>query len=253
MRTIGMLLGWMLLAFQGIAQNEDSVFKKEPDTTIYRLGFTGTGNINRTAVNGTTYIFNNSLRFSVDKKILTVNAFSNWIYGENPTRKTNNDFLFIVDADLFKHTRKLYYWGLTGYEKSLSLKLYDRYQFGGGLGYTLVNSSNLNLVISNGLLYEKSALREPDKYGRTGYETLRNSFRLKNRLVIHELITLDGVHFWQQSFADGQDYILRTTNTISFRLKKWLSLTVGLTYNKVNFTESENLLFNYGLSIENVF
>ncbi|MCG7859436.1 hypothetical protein MD537_20835, partial [Flavihumibacter sediminis] len=89
MRTIGMLLGWILLSFQGIAQNEDSVFKKEPDTTIYRLGFTGTGNINRTAVNGTTYIFNNSLRFSIDKKILTVNAFSNWIYGENPTRKTN--------------------------------------------------------------------------------------------------------------------------------------------------------------------
>jgi hypothetical protein len=70
---------------------------------------------------------------------------------------------------------------------------------------------------------------------------------------LHELITLDGVHFWQQSFADGEDYIFRTTNTVSFRLKKWLSLTVGLTYNKVKFTESENLLFNYGLTLENIF
>ncbi len=253
MRLAGMVIVLLLSYLPGFTQREDSVFFQEPDTTIYRIGFTGTGNMNRTATNGTTYIFNNSLRFSVDKKILTVNMFSNWIYGQNPTKKTNNDYQVIMDADLFKHTRKLYYWGLAGYEKSLSLKIYDRYQVGGGLGYTLVDSRKINLVLSDGLLYEKSALREPDKYGRSGYETVRNSLRLKNRLVIHELVTLDGVHFWQQSLSDGDDYIFRTTNTVSFRLKKWLSLTVGLTYNKVKFTESENLLFNYGLTLENVF
>ena len=253
MRTIGWLLGYLLIALNGLAQNEDSVFKQEPDTTIYRIAFTGTGNINRTAINGTSYIFNNALRFIIDKKILTINSFGSWIYGQNPLRKTNNDYLFIVDADLFKNTRKLYYWGLAGYEKSLSLKLYDRYQVGGGLGYTLVDNNRFNLVLSNGLLYEKTALREPDKYDRLGYETVRNSFRLKNRLKIHDLITLEGVHFWQQSLSDSEDYILRTTNTISFRLKKWISLTVGLTYNKVKFTDSENLLFNYGLTLENIF
>ncbi|KYP15469.1 DUF481 domain-containing protein, partial [Flavihumibacter sp. CACIAM 22H1] len=170
---------------QVFAQPIDSVYSKEPDTTIYRVGFTGTGNINKTAANGTSYIFNNAVRFSIEKKVLTVNAFANWIYGESPQRKTNNDYLFIVDADLFKNTRKLYYWGLAGYEKSLSLKIFDRYQLGGGLGYTIVNNKRLNLVVSDGLLYEKSALREMDKYGRTSYETVRNSFRLKNRFKLH--------------------------------------------------------------------
>jgi hypothetical protein len=252
MRVIGLIYILLLLSVVCYAQ-DDSIYKKEPDTTIYKIGFTGTGNINKTAANGTSYIFNNAIRFNVEKRILTVNAFANWIYGQNPLRKTNNDYLFIVDADLFKNTRKLYYWGLAGYEKSLSLKIYDRYQFGGGLGYTLVNSDKFNLVLSDGLLYEKSALREVDKYGRTGYETVRNSFRLKNRLKIHELITIDGVHFLQHSLSDKEDYIIRTTNTISFHIKKWISLTVGLTYNKLNFTEAENLLFNYGLTLENVF
>ncbi|KYP15468.1 MAG: hypothetical protein A1D16_08210 [Flavihumibacter sp. CACIAM 22H1] len=61
------------------------------------------------------------------------------------------------------------------------------------------------------------------------------------------------LHFLQHSLSDKEDYIIRTTNTVSFHLKKWLSLTVGLTYNKLNFIQSENLLFNYGLTLENVF
>lgn len=245
---------WLLLMPGSlIAQQEDSVFAKKRDTTIYRIGFTGTGNVNKTAANGTTYIFNNTVRFSIDKKYLTINTFNNWIYGENSVRKTNQDFISTLDADLFKNTRKLYYWGLAGYEKSFSLKIDDRLQVGAGLGYTLVNSTQFNLVVSDGLLYEKTDLRETDKYGRNNYETVRNSFRLKNRLKITELITLEGMHFLQHSLSDKEDYIIRTTNTVNFQIRKWLSFSVGLTYNKFNFTESENLLFNYGLTLENVF
>lgn len=252
MRSLAWICVLLFPAF-AFAQQEEAVFNEKKDTTIYRFGFTGTGNVNKTRANGTSYIFNNSTRFSVDKRILTVNAYANWIYGENTSTKTNHDFLATLDADLFKHTRKLYYWALATYEKSFSLKIDDRFQVGAGLGYTLVNSNQLNLVVTDGLLYEKTDLRETDKYGRNNYKTVRNSFRLKNRLKISELITVDGVHFLQHSLSDSEDYIIRTTNTVNFKIKKWLSFTVGLTYNKLNFTKSENLLFNYGITIENTF
>jgi hypothetical protein len=34
---------------------------------------------------------------------------------------------------------------------------------------------------------------------------------------------------------------------------RWLSLTMGLTYNKLGRTDRENLLFNLGLSVERYF
>lgn len=253
MRFFVSFLLLLVVSSRVCAQQQDTVFAKAKDTTLYRLGFTGTGNFNKTAANGSTYIFNNAVRFNIEKRILTVNTHSSWIYGQNTTGKTNNDFLTVLDADLFKNTNQLYYWALGAYEKSFSLKIFDRYQVGAGLGFTVVDSKKINVVISDGLLYEKSALREVDKYGRNRYETVRNSFRLKNRLVISDLITVDGVHYLQNSLSDKEDYIIRTTNTVAFRFKKWLSFTIGLTYNKMNFIEAENLLFTYGIVMENTF
>ncbi|KIC91437.1 DUF481 domain-containing protein [Flavihumibacter sp. ZG627] len=219
------------------------------DTTAYLIRFSGAGNINKTSV-GTTYVFNNSLRFSVERPFLTFNASGNWLYGENTQRKTNNDFLNAVDIDLYKNTRKLYYWALGNYEKSYSLKIQNRIQAGAGIGYNLLKNEKGQITLSDGILYESTSLREMDKYGRLQYETVRNSFRLKYRFQIGELIILEGVNFFQNAFKDGQDYILRTNNLVNFKLTSWLGLNTSFTYNKYNLTSNENLLFTYGLVIE---
>lgn len=219
------------------------------DTTVYLIGFSGTGNINKTSL-GTSYVFNNSLRFSVERPFLTFNASSNWIYGENTQRKTNNDFLNVVDVDLYKNTRKLYYWALGNYERSFSLKIKNRIQTGAGIGYNLLKKEKAQITLSDGILYESTALKEMDKYGRLNYETVRNSFRLKYRFQIGELIIFEGVNFLQNAFNDSQDYILRTNNQVNFKLTSWLGLNTSFTYNKLNLTNNENLLFTYGLFIE---
>ena len=222
------------------------------DTTVYLIASSGTGNINKTSL-GTSYVYNNSLRFSVERPFLTFNASSYWIYGENTQRKTNNDFLNVVDVDLYKNTRKLYYWALGNYEKSFSLKIEHRIQTGAGIGYNLLKKEKGQITLSNGILYESTDLREMDKYGRLHYETARNSFRFKYRFHIGKIIIVEGVNFLQNAFTDGEDYILRTNNQVNFKLTSWLGLNTSFTYNKFNLTKNENLLFTYGLVMEKKF
>ena len=222
------------------------------DSTRLVLGFKGTGNINKTST-GSSLVFHNALRFGLDRPKWTLNANSSWIYGQTQVRKTNNDFLFIVDADLFKSSRRLYYWGLAAYEKSFSLKILDRFQAGAGVGFHLLRKERAQLVLSDGPLFEDSYLREPDKYGRTRYETLRNSFRLKYRFEPKPFLILEGVNFLQNSFSDGQDYIIRTSNSLGIRINPWLALTSSVTYNRLNLTGTENFVFTYGLAVEKKF
>jgi hypothetical protein len=158
-----------------------------------------------------------------------------------------------VDVDLFKTQRKIYYWALAGYEKSYSLNLTGRFQIGGGVGLNIFNDKNAKLVISDGPLYEKSSFRIPDLHGRSGYETVRNSFRVKFRFVIEDLFVIDGVDFLQNSLSDKQDYNIRSNTNLSFKINKWLSFTTAVAYNKLYLTGSENLLFNYGLAVEKFF
>ncbi|MFA6084584.1 hypothetical protein [Mucilaginibacter sp.] len=40
---------------------------------------------------------------------------------------------------------------------------------------------------------------------------------------------------------------------MGFRLRKWISLTTSLTYNKMNITSSDNLNFTYGLAFDKYF
>ncbi len=239
MRYLFLIL-FCLLVHIGFGQQKDST---------YHLGFIGTGNLNKTNT-GTSYIFNNALRASYSKKVFNLNSFVSWIYGENPDKKTNNDFVAVLDFDLFKKNHKWYYWGLSGYEKSFSLKINHRFQAGGGLGYNLLDKKNAVIVLTDGLLYENSEFTEVDIYNRFRYETLRNSFRLKFKFIIREIITIDGSHYLQNSFSDSRDYIIRSNSNIGFKLTKWLSINTGLVYNKVNLTNKSNFLFTYGINIE---
>ncbi|WP_188133799.1 hypothetical protein [Chitinophaga sp. CF418] len=71
--------------------------------------------------------------------------------------------------------------------------------------------------------------------------------------VIHDFIIADGTHFLQNSLSHGSDYNIRSTSDLSILLRKWLSITATMTYNKLNRTARENLLFNYGRTVEKYF
>lgn len=223
------------------------------DTVSHYLNFTGTGNLNRTNPGGTTYLLNNVVKFQIDKKKVSLNSMASHIYGKNPTSKTNDDLLAIVNLDVLKGIQKFYYWALTSFEKSYSLKVDSRFQAGVGVGYTFVNTTNANLELSDGFLYETSNLGVIDKLGRTSYKTVRNSLRLKYRFIINNIFRFDGLHFYQPSLSDGDDYILKLNTSFSVKLYKWLSFTTAFNYNRQNITSTENLLITYGVSLEKYF
>jgi hypothetical protein len=226
-----------------------AVFSQFSDTVNYYIHFSGTGNLNRTNT-GTTYLLNNAVRFQIDKKKISLNSMASHVYGRNPTLKTNDDFLAILNLDVLKGVQKFYYWGLAGYEKSFSLKVDNRFQTGAGVGYTFVNNKKANLELSDGILFETTDLGIPDRTGRTSYQTVRNSLRLKYRFVIKEIFSFDGINFYQPSLSDGRDYILKLHTSFSIKLYKWLNLTTSFNYNRQNNTSTENLLLSYGLSFE---
>jgi hypothetical protein len=232
------------MQFAGFSQFSDSVH--------YYINISGTGNINKTST-GTDYLLNNELRFQADKKIFSINSMASYIYGKNPTSKTNDDIVAMLNLDILKGVRKFYYWGLAGYEKSFSLQLDSRFQAGAGVGYVFVNKPKANLEISDGVLYETTDLAVVDEHERTSYQTARNSLRLKYRFIIKEIFSVDGVNFFQSSLFDGRDYIIKLNNNLAVRLYKWINLTASFNYNRLNATSTENLYLTYGLTFEKYF
>lgn len=85
------------------------------------------------------------------------------------------------------------------------------------------------------------------------YHTWRNSFRLSYKFTFKNLLVIDGTHFLQNSFDRGSDYIIRSTNDLTLKLNKLLGLTATLAYNRQNRTDSYNLLFTYGFTLEKYF
>jgi hypothetical protein len=228
-------------------------FAQFNDTVSHYLNFAGTGNLNRTTPGGTTYLLNNVVKFQIDKKKISLNSLVSHIYGKNPAAKTNDDFFAVVNFDVLKGVQKFYYWALTSFEKSFSLKVDSRFQAGAGVGYSFVNTNTSSLEVSDGFLYETSDLGITDKLGRTSYQTVRNSLRLKYRFIIKDIFRFDGLHFYQPSLSDGSDYILKLNTSFSVRLYKWLNFTTAFNYNRQNITATENLLITYGLSLEKYF
>lgn len=222
------------------------------DSTNYYINYAASGNINKTN-DGTAYLFNNTLRFNISKKNLDFTTTNSYVYGENNNTKTNNDFYSIADLNFLRKKQRLYYWALANFEKSFSLKINRRFQGGGGVAYKVVDRENVDVTVSDGILYELSDLRETDKYGRNEYETFRNSFRIKFYLKIKESLTINTTDFLQNSLSDKDDYIIKSITTLAFRLNKWLSLTTTANYNRLNLTGTENLLITYGLSMEKYF
>jgi hypothetical protein len=226
-------------------------FSQFNDSTHYYVKYASTGVINRTD-DAKSYVLTNALNFQVNQKKVSVYSNNSWIYGRQGSGLTNNDFNSVLNVDFLKDLQKLYYWGLVSFTSSYSLKINYQFQAGGGIGYNFINKEKVEIVVSDGLLYETSDLELPS--GLTDkYQTVRNSLRIKHRLLINNLISLEGAHYWQPSLKDVSDYIIRSNTSLSIKLRKWLSLTTSLFYNKINRTSRENLLFNFGLTAEKYF
>jgi hypothetical protein len=243
MKKTGSLLGCIIVYFTGYSQFND--------TTHYYLNYAATGTLNK-ADNGHSYVLNNALTFEVNKKNVSFNSSSSYVYGESQSGVTNNDFTSSLNFDLYRAVRTWYYWGLASYTSSYSLNISNQFQTGAGIGYNTVRKSNAELVISDGILFETSNLYNPVP-GKSVYVTARNSLRIKYRWVIKNLVTIDGMHFWQPALNDISNYIIRSTGNLSVSLYKWLSLTSSFNYNRFNETHRENLFINFGLTFQKYF
>lgn len=224
------------------------------DTVNYYVNYTSTGIVNKTN-DGRSYVLNNNLRFSVSKKRVSANTTTLWVYGRQNAIQTNNDILAAMDFNIYERRQpaRFYTWGLASYESSLSLKINARIQTGLGVGYNLIDKPNAVFIISDGVLFEKSDLHKTSEGLDNDYETYRNSFRIKFRWVIKDRVTIDGSDFLQHALDDRADYIIKSNTNVSIKLVRWLSFTTSLTYNKISVTKRENLLLNYGLTIEKYF
>jgi hypothetical protein len=220
------------------------------DTTQHYVNYTTTGSINKTN-DGDAYLLNNGLKFSLRKKKSLLNFNNNWVYGKQNGTLTNNDYSSSLDFNLYKTTR-FYYWGLANYNTSYSLKINNQLLAGLGVAYSIIDRKNAYLNLSDGILYDKSDLFLNDTT-REVYHTYRNSFRLQFRFNMHDVVILDGSGFLQNSLQYRNDYIIRSNVSLTFKVRKWLGLSTSLNYNRMNRTQSENMLLSYGLTAEKYF
>ena len=222
------------------------------DSVTYYTGLNATGTYNKTNDGGELYNFNNAARLSVRKKSVALNSNTKWVYGKQSDVLTNNDFSSALDFNLYKTFPHFYYWGLANYTSSFSLKQNHQLQGGLGIAYNFIDQEKANINVSDGLIYEYSDVILNDSTHEI-YSTWRNSLRVSFRWDIRSRLFVNGVGYYQPSLNYGDDYIIRSDFALGIRLKKWLSLTTALSYNKVSKTQRENLLVTYGLVIEKYF
>lgn len=227
---------------RGQAQFSDSVHNQ--------IQVISTNSINKTSGNS-AYLSNNTLRYSVQRRDIQLNFNNNWLYGKQNQKLTNNDFSSSLDFNLYKTLPNFYYWGLLNYNTSYSLQVRNQLLSGVGVAYNFFDTDTTYLNLSNGILYDASSLIINEH--RTNYQTVRNSLRLSYRFVVRRLIVLSGTNFWQPSLRDGEDFSLRLSNSIGFRLNEWFSINGSLVYNRVNLTRRENILYTYGLNFDYYF
>ena len=221
------------------------------DSINYHLRFVTTGSLNKT-VDGDAYLLNNGLGFNINKRKVTLNTNAGWVYGQLNNTLTNNDFIATADMDFLKKVSKLYYWALLNFESSYSLKTKYRFQPGAGIGYRFIDTINAAFTVSDGILFETANLTDATS-GNNKYQTARNSLRVKYRFIIGKVITIEGVNLWQPSFLSFEDYILKFNNSLSFKLREWLNLTSAISYNRISRTDSDNLLFTFGITLDKYF
>jgi len=226
------------------------VFGQGGDSITYKVSLGSTGNFTRSN-DQRGYLFNNNAKASRDGKNLFWQASGGWIYSAQSGVKVNNDFTAVLESDVLKKRQRLYYWGMCAYDRSFSLKIDHRLQLGAGVGYTVVDNDKGTLVLSDGFLYERSQLTDPE-LGFMDYDVWRNSFRVKYRWTPRASLTVDGWAFVQPSLFSWDDTIIKSATTVSYKVNRWLNLTAACTYNRLTLTGRENLIVTYGVTLEHL-
>lgn len=229
-----------------------SAYAQFNDSVHHYLNINVSGTLNRSPT-AKAYLFNNWVKYSLNKSKTQLNFNNGWVYGLNTGVLTNNDYTSTLDFNVFKSKEaKLNYWGLAGYTSSFSLKINHQLQTGLGAAYKFVDKPYMYLRVSDGLIYENSTVLLQDTL-KENYSTIRNSLRVQLRLYYNKMISFEGVSFWQPSLQHKNDYIFTSQVGLNVKLVKWLSLTTRFNYNKMSRTQKENILFTYGVLIEQYF
>ena len=226
-------------------------FAQFNDSTHHRFRFNGTGSLNKTDA-ARSYILSNGANFDISRPKIAFNSSALYLYGQQNRVLTNNDFFSSANLDFGKGKTALYEWALANYQTSYSLQINYKTQAGVGIGFTILDSPKTHLSISDGFLYEANNLVDAS-LGQDVYQTVRNSFRLKYKFNIKDIVFFSGTDFVQPSILSINDYILSFNNDASIKVKKWLNLNAMLTYNRINRTKRENLLLTFGFSIDTYF
>jgi hypothetical protein len=233
-----------VLLFTSLVQYADAQFN---DTTHYHLNVVANGSINQS--NGDhSYLLNNAFNFSIKQKSYALNSTNSWVYGKQNSLLTNNDYSSTLNFNLYKTFPHFYYWALANYNTSYSLKIYNQLITGLGIAYNIVDKKSAKVNLSDGIVYDQS-----DLVTDHDYHTYRNSLRLQFHFKAKDIFTLDGSNYWQPSLSNHNDYIISTNTTLGLKIMKWLSFTTMLSYNRMEITNSDNLIFTYGLSIDKYF
>jgi hypothetical protein len=229
-----------------------SVYSQFSDSLNHRVRLSTSGTFNKTS-NGTTYLLNNGANYSVKKKRFVMNSNTTWLYGGTLEKRTNNDVNSSLDFNVYNQkVPDFYYWGLVNFTSSFSLKISEQVQSGVGVAYRIFNKEGFMVSISDGLLYERSNVIQPDSI-EFRYQTIRNSLRLQLNWKHKELVTVTGAGFWQPSLTYRNDHIVTTNLNVGFKIWKWVTLNTALNYNLISRTEKENFILTYGVVFERFF
>lgn len=241
----------IIIFFIAINFISPAAFSQFNDSVHHYFSFASTAIYNKTK-EVSSFVLNNNAGYEISQKKISFNTDVSWIYGKQQKKLSNNDVSAFANVDYLKEVQSLYYWALVNFDESYSLKINYRFQSGAGLGYTFVNTPDLNLELSDGFLYEASDLTDA-VLGKDIYRTFRNSLRLKYRWSYKNTFTLKGTNFIQPSIISFDDYILKFKNQLSVKLNQWLSVNASMEYNKISRINRDNLLVTYGLAVSKYF
>ena len=221
------------------------------DSVHHYINCASTGSINSTN-DGVSYLLNNSLKYGLRKKDISLNESNSWVYGASPDKLTNNDFVSTLDFNLYKTFKHFFYWGLGNYTTSYSLRIDQQVQGGIGAAYNMIDHKDAIVNISDGLLYERSNIFVNDTT-KTEYHTFRNSLRLRFRWKTKHAVMLSGSGYYQPSLNYRNDYIINANVSAAVKIFKFISVTTAFNYSNVSRTKRENMLFTYGLTFDKSF
>lgn len=150
----------IILFFIAINFISPAAFSQFNDSVHHHFSFAATAIYNKTK-EVSSFVLNNDVGYEINQKRIAFNIAASWIYGKQQKKLSNNDVSVFANVDYLKEVQSLYYWALVNFDESYSLKINYRFQSGVGVGYTFVNTPDLNLELSDGFFMRRAILPMP--------------------------------------------------------------------------------------------